>query len=60
MNPNNGDLYESLAAAQLAGVTDAVEIVGTPESVKRISKAVRAQAKAKRKAQKKSRKVNRG
>lgn len=42
--------------AQAAGVADAVEIIGTPDAVRRVSKAVKA---AKRKAQKKARKVNR-
>lgn len=54
MDPNSGRLYESLAAAHAAGVTDAVEVIGTPEAVERISKAVRAQHKKKRKAQRKA------
>jgi len=60
MDPNNGNLYPSLTAAQLAGVKDAVEISGTPEAVQNISDAVKAQRKfAKRKAQKKARRANR-
>ena len=50
MNPNNGDLYETLAAARTAGVADAVEIVGTPAAVRAISAAVREQHRRKRKA----------
>jgi hypothetical protein len=59
MDPNSGRIYPSLTAALRAGAEDAVEIIGTPEAVQRISQAVRAQHKAKRKAQKKSRKANR-
>ena len=60
MDPNSGKLYETVTAAQLAGVLNPVEIVGTLEAVNSISKAVRAQYKAKRKAQKKARRLNRG
>lgn len=60
MDPNTGQLYPSLAEALNAGVPDAVEIIGTPDAVKRISRAVRAQQRSKRKAQKRARKANRG
>ena len=60
MDPNSGRIYPTLEAAHIAGVKDAVEIIGTPEAVERISKAVRAQHRAKRKAQKKARRANRG
>lgn len=60
MDPNNGRLYQDLNAAYAAGVKNPVEVIGTPEAVNQISKAVRAQAKKKRKAQRKARKVNRG
>jgi hypothetical protein len=59
MDPNNGRVYPTVELAHLAGVQDAVEIIGTPEAIERISKAVRAQHKAKRKAQKKARRANR-
>lgn len=59
MDTSNGKLYESIDLARAAGAFEPVEIVGTPESVARISAAVRAQHKAKRKAQKKARKANR-
>lgn len=59
MDPNNGRIYESLDAAQLAGVKDAVEITGKLEAIQRISDAVQAAHKAKRKAQKKARRLNR-
>lgn len=60
MDPNSGRIYENVDAALAAGVKDPVEIIGTPEAVQRISKAVRAQRKKERKAQKKARKANRG
>ena len=60
MDSMSGKLYPNIEAALLAGVKNPVEIIGTPEAVDRISKAVRAQHKAKRKAQKQSRKSNRG
>jgi hypothetical protein len=60
MDPNSGRIYPSLETALHAGVADAVEVIGTPEAVQRISEAVRSQHKAKRKAQKKARRLNRG
>ena len=60
MDPKSGRLYESLDAAQAAGVHDAVEITGTPTAVRQISAAVRAQAKRRRKAQREARRANRG
>lgn len=59
MDARTGELFVSRAAAELAGAKEIVEVVGTPEAVYRISKAVRAQHAAKRKAQKKARRLNR-
>lgn len=65
MDSSTGRIYPSMdiALAELTALgrpQDAVEVVGTPEAIQRISAAVRAQHKAKRKAQKKSRRANRG
>ena len=60
MDPNSGKLYPSIDAALFAGVKEPVELIGTPEAVVTISRAVKAQHKAKRKAQKKARRANRG
>ena len=60
MDPNSGKIYPTVELAHLAGVKDAVEIIGTLDAVQRISQAVRDQNKAKRKAQKKARRANRG
>lgn len=59
MDPNSGRIYESLQAALDDGVKDAVEVIGTPDAVQRISAAVKAAHKKKRKAQKKARRANR-
>lgn len=65
MDPNSGKLYSSVAAAKRAGVENPVEIIGTPQEVRRISNAVKKlhaaeQKKAKRKETQKSKRVNRG
>ena len=59
MDPNSGRIYETVDLARLAGVADPVEIIGAPDVIDSISKAVRAQHKAKRKRQKKARRANR-
>jgi hypothetical protein len=42
MDPNSGKLYPSLAAAQEAGVDDAVEIRGSEEAIRKIASKVAA------------------
>lgn len=63
MNPNTGELYGSIEDARAAGVKNAVELIGSPEDVQRVSEAVsaqyRAKRRAKRKAQKRARRGNR-
>ncbi len=59
MDPNSGKLYRSFDAATEAGVLDSVAMYGTPDAIRSISEAVRAQHKKRRKAQKKARRANR-
>jgi len=59
MDSRTGELYPTMDAAVLAGASDPVELVGTPEAVRSISAAVKAQHKAKRKAQRRARRTNR-
>lgn len=59
MDPRTGELYPTITEAYRAGVENPVELVGTPEAVRSISAAVKAQHKAKRKAQRRARRTNR-
>ncbi len=64
MNPETGELYESLEAAEAAGERkeDLVLIQGRREQVEKVSAAVRGAAEKRRKARKRakaSRKRNR-
>lgn len=67
MDPNSGRIYESFTAAQMAGVTNPVEVQGSPEAIAQMSQAVAhwssMSAKAKRraagKAARKARRANR-
>jgi hypothetical protein len=60
MNPHTGELYASAQEARAAGVTDPVELTGTPEAIQRVSDAVAAQhRRTKRKMARTSRRANR-
>lgn len=58
MDPGTGRLYGSLSEAEIAGVTNAVQITGRTEDVERISAAVASEwtreQKAKRNAKNKA------
>lgn len=60
MDPNTGELYNSLEEAKEAGVENPVEIIGRKYDIDLISKAVKRAARKKRRQQQKlSRKINR-
>ena len=67
MDPGTGRLYPTLDAAKLAGVANAVELIGQREDIERISAAVtsewtreqKAKHKAKNKAARAARRNNR-
>jgi len=67
MDPGTGRLYPTLDAAKLAGVANAVELIGQREDIERISAAVtsewtreqKAKHKAKNKAARAPRPTNR-
>ncbi|HEY8881957.1 MAG TPA: hypothetical protein VIM47_01005 [Dermatophilaceae bacterium] len=67
MDPGTGRLYASLSEAQIAGVTNAVQLFGRHEDIERISTAVasmwtreqKAARNAKNKAARTARRSNR-